>query len=83
MTAYTPPCHPVTNGMAQADIDKLLYSELPSKVERVKREWCANCAIVSECHAQGFWVNEDNKRIALPGIFGGMTEKERKALVRA
>jgi len=70
-------CHPTVTGLSIEATDKMIFSNLASKVATVK-EWCRECPISRECAVQGFWTNEDGKRQALPGIFGGLTEAERK-----
>lgn len=75
-------CSPERTGLTIEQVDKMLHSEKASKQAEVK-SWCASCPldIKRACLAQGFWTNDDNKRVALPGIFGGLTEKERKAML--
>lgn len=75
-------CHPthparMAEGLDIRAIDGLVSSTLASKVERVKG-WCESCPIKSECRKQGTWINEDNKRVFGEGIFGGLTQAERK-----
>lgn len=78
-----PNCHPEhpsrkAEGLTLVMIDSLVSSTLASKVERVKG-WCADCPIKAKCRKQGTWINEDGKRVFGEGIFGGLTQAERKA----
>jgi Transcription factor WhiB len=78
-----PNCHPShparkAEGMDLPMIEALVYSNLASKVERVK-SWCESCPKRAECRRQGTWINEDGKRVFGEGIFGGLTQAERKA----
>jgi hypothetical protein len=78
-----PNCHPEhparkAEGLTIVQIDGLVSSSLASKVERVKG-WCEACPGRMACRRQGTWINEDGKRVFGEGIFGGLTQAERKA----
>lgn len=79
-----PNCHPShparkSEGLTMVQIDGLISSRLASKVERVK-SWCATCPKVAECRKQGTWIDAEGRRQFGEGIFGGLTQSERKAV---
>ena len=57
-------CHPTVTGLSIEATDKMIFSNLASKVATVK-EWCRECPISRECAVQGFWTNEDGKETQL------------------
>lgn len=76
------PCSPASSGLTIVEIDKMRTSGMTRKQDEF-REFCAECPadVKRACLAQGFWTNEDNKRIVLEGIFGGLTDTERRSMI--
>jgi hypothetical protein len=75
----TPNCHPVILDLDINFIDKWRMSGMERKQAEFKA-LCADCPVQGDCMKQGQYVNMDNERMYLDGIFGGMTQNERKAL---
>lgn len=69
MIDYIPPCAELPLDEA----DKLFFSEDSAKRIAKAKSICASCAMTSECLERGRGVEF--------GIFGGLTAKERLALV--
>lgn len=75
----TPLCHPSVLGMDIEKIDKWRMSGMERKIAEFKA-LCVECPISADCMRQGQFVNMDNDRVYLDGIFGGLTQSERKGL---
>ncbi len=75
----TPLCHPSVLNMPIEQIDKWRMSGMERKITEFKA-LCVECPISGDCLRQGQFVNMDNDRIYLDGIFGGLTAAERKDL---
>lgn len=76
---FLPPCSPESTGLDIQAIDKWRMSGMERKIAGFKA-LCADCPISADCLRQGQFVNMDNDRVYLDGIFGGLTQSERKGL---
>ena len=74
-----PNCTPAATGLTIEFIDKWRMSGMERKQAEFKA-LCADCPIQRDCLRQGQYVNMDNERMYLDGIFGGLTAAERKGL---
>jgi hypothetical protein len=79
----TTPCHPDSLGFDIDFIDKWRMSSMGRKQAEFISQACDNCPadVKRACVKQGFWTNEDGKRIVLDGIFGGLTEAQRRSMI--
>ncbi len=73
------PCSPESLSLPIEAIDKWRMSTMERKQQEFKA-LCAECPVQVDCLRQGQWVNMDNDRVYLDGIFGGLTQSERKGL---
>jgi hypothetical protein len=71
------PCSPESNGLTQQQIDKLIFSTTKTKTDKVK-EWCAVCPATAECLASAIWYNLEGELKHTEGVFGGLTQEERR-----
>lgn len=72
-------CTPQATGLTQSKIDNLVFSVIKNKQDIVKG-WCATCSITDECLAQGSYYNVEGTRVLAEGIFGGLSQNERRAI---
>lgn len=72
-------CTPDALGMKIEKIDKWRMSGMERKQAEFKA-LCAECPAQVECAKQGQWTNLDGERVYLDGIFGGLTDNERKVM---
>lgn len=69
-----------SNDMACTKYDpELWFSEARSKVKKAKAI-CASCLVQRQCLINTLDYEATNQ--VSPGVFGGLTEKERRALLR-
>jgi hypothetical protein len=79
----TIPCHPESLGKTINEIDKWRMSGMERKQAEFVAQACDNCPadIKRACVKQGTYVNLDNERVWLEGIFGGLTVEQRKGMI--